>query len=211
MCPQLMAPGRSRARERWSGRSARTRVGCCRGGHLRGHQRFEGIRSTGSGPLGSTGMGLRTTALSVHSSMHTQHELMATEGLPGLSRRRGHGAEAKCWGRAFSGAVTHFQVRGRMVNIGDREWSGGFYPKSFCVIPLSWRNLATFNFFSQSRTTLARAARVPLSQPPAARTWAAAAARSYRPPTAAPPRPPGAGSPSCAPCPPPAPADAARE
>lgn len=51
-----------------------------------------------------------------------------------------------------------------------------------------------------------RRARVPLSPPPAARTCPAAAARPYRPPTAALPPPPPAGSPSYAPCPPPAPA-----
>ena len=124
--------------------------------------------------------GVRTTALSVHISMHTQHELMATEGLPRLPRRRGHGAEAKCRGRDLIrlGAVSQgFQVATRIDKI---------------ITPVHVSPLCS------------RRARVPLSQPPAARTCPAAAVRSCRPPTAAPPAPPDAGSPSCAPCPPPA-------
>ena len=56
---------------------------------------------------------MRTTALSVHSSMHTQHELMSTEGLPGLPRRRGHGAEAKCGGELSSELSRTFKLANR--------------------------------------------------------------------------------------------------
>ena len=116
MCPQLMSAWAAwRAWERWSGRSGASVGRRRRGGAPSGGptvRRIWGISVDGVGADG-----VRTTALSVHSSMHTQHELMSTEGLPGLPRRRGHGAEAKCVGRAFIGAVTHFQV-------GEQEISG---------------------------------------------------------------------------------------
>ena len=109
MCPQLMSAWAAwRAWERWSGRSGANEGRRRRGGAPSGGptvRRIWGISVDGVGADG-----VRTTALSVHSSMHTQHELMSTEGLPGLPRRRGHGAEAKCGGELSSELSRTFKL-----------------------------------------------------------------------------------------------------
>ena len=112
MCPQLMSAWAAwRAWERWSGRSGANEGRRRRGGAPSGGptvRRIWGISVDGVGADG-----VRTTALSVHSSMHTQHELMSTEGLPGLPRRRGHGAEVKCGGELSSELSRTFKLANR--------------------------------------------------------------------------------------------------
>lgn len=96
MCPQLMSAwavadwgAKSQAGCGWRAMDDAPRRAPSGAPTVRRKIGVDGVRAGGVD-------GTRTTALSVHSSMHTQHELMATEGFPRLPRQRGHRAERQC-------------------------------------------------------------------------------------------------------------------
>ena len=96
MCPQLMSAwavadwgAKSQAGCGWRAMDDAPRRAPSGAPTVRRKIGVDGVRAGGVD-------GTRTTALSVHSSMQTQHELMATEGLPRLPRQRGHRAERQC-------------------------------------------------------------------------------------------------------------------
>ena len=119
--------------------------------------------------------GVRTTALSVHISMHTQHELMATEGLPHafkLANQRsvagadGHGAEAKCRGRLEVNnvhAVTGTLTQERTCTTW--QFAGHFSELSVRAFQVATRIDKIITPVHVS-PLCSRRARVPLSQPP---------------------------------------------